>query len=323
MAMTRVVVLVIYSQFAALDVTGPAEVFETANQVSGGATYRCTVAAAGPPGTLVVSEAGLRVATDVDLRRLRRPVDTILVSGGLGYRAATRDPALVAGLRRAATRTRRLGSVCTGAFVLAETGLLDGRTATTHWAHAAELASCYPAIHVTPDALFVREAGVITGAGVSAGIDLALALVAEDLGAAVARAVSRRLVVFLERPGGQSQFSERVRLPAEDDESFGRVLDGVVSDPAGDHRVPSLAARAHMSRRSFARRFQERTGATPARWVEAVRVEAARQVIESTPASLEQAARQSGFASADTMRRAFLRVLGVSPNHYARRAHTA
>lgn len=322
----RHIVLVPYDEFGFLDVVGPADVFTTANQRAGRTLYRLTVAAVGGPAQ-VVAESGLRLGVDVDLSDLARPdaaaVDTLLVAGGLGYASVAADGAAVDVVAGVAARAERVCSVCTGSFVLAGAGLLDGRRATTHWAYAAELRRRHPDVDVVDDELYVRDGHVVTAAGVSAGIDLALALVAEDHGVGLARAVSRRMVVYLHRAGGQSQFSERLAPPGPTSgpgDVLAGVLADVVADPAGEHTVPALATRAAMSRRHFARVFRARTGTTPGRWVERVRVDAARRVLEESNLSVEAVAAASGFASVDTMRQAFGRVLGVSPRHY-RRTH--
>ncbi|MDY7099713.1 MAG: GlxA family transcriptional regulator [Actinomycetota bacterium] len=314
----RRVVLVAYDDFGFLDLVGPSDVLTTANQLAGRTLYQLSVAAHGRPDR-VVAESGLRLGVDLDLADVVGPVDTVIVTGGLGYRAVTADPAAVAAIGRVAALAGRVCSVCTGSFVLAAAGVLDGRRATTHWAYADELRTANPGVEVVADELYVRHGPVVTAAGVAAGIDLALALVADDHGVALARAVSRRMVVYLHRAGGQSQFSERLATPEVVTDHGGgldRVLAGVAADPSGDHSVPALAERAAMSRRHFARVFRARTGTTPGRWVERVRVDAARRHLEQPGTTVEQVATRSGFASVDTMRQAFGRVLGVSPRQY-------
>jgi transcriptional regulator GlxA family with amidase domain len=221
-------------------------------------------------------------------------------------------------VRRLEAGARRAVSVCTGAFVLAAAGVLDGRCATTHWGMCGELASSFPAVQVEPDRIFVREGRVVTSAGVTAGIDVALALVEEDHGVEVARRVARWLVVFVQRPGGQSQFSERLAHPVPENSPLRPVLDAVVAEPAGDHRLPELARRAAMSERHLGRVFRELTGMTPGRYVERVRVEAARDLLEHG-LPVQAAAQRVGLGSAETIRRAFLRVLGIGPSDYRAR----
>jgi transcriptional regulator GlxA family with amidase domain len=225
----------------------------------------------------------------------------------------------VSGLQRVAAGARRTCSVCTGAFLLASAGLLDGRAATTHWAFCAELARCHPRVCVEPDRIFVRDGTIMTSAGSTAGMDLTLALIEEDHGPDVARTVARWTVMFLQRPGGQSQFSERLALPGTIASPIRLVLDAIVAQPAADHRLAQLAKCAAISERHLRRMFVDQTGTTPARFVERVRVEAARERLERTATPIETVAASCGFGSPETMRRAFLRVLGVGPSDYRAR----
>jgi transcriptional regulator GlxA family with amidase domain len=221
-----------------------------------------------------------------------------------------------------APRARRIASVCTGAFVLASLGLLDGRRATTHWAHCQELARTYPEIEVVPDSLFVQDGPYITGAGISAGIDLGLAMVESDYGPDVARRVARWMVVFLQRPGGQAQFSvwTEAALPASS--GLREILDAVVADPGADHSIAAMADRAAVSERHLVRMFHDQVGLTPARFVEQARLEAAKVLLAAGDHGQEAVARRAGFGSADTMRRTFRRALGVSPSTYRSRFRT-
>lgn len=243
-------------------------------------------------------------------------VDTFLVAGGEGRRQLVEDESLLRELARIAPRARRFGSVCGGAFLLAAAGLLDGRRVTTHWAGCDGLARRHPSLTVEPDRIFVRDGEVVTSAGVTAGIDLALALVEEDHGGEVARTVARWLVVFLQRPGGQSQFSERLQAPVPAESPLRALIDGIVAEPGGDHRVSTLAQRAALSERQLSRLFLRQARTTPARFVERVRVEAARDLLEGSTLPVEAISARCGFGSAETMRRAFLRVLGVGPAEY-------
>jgi transcriptional regulator GlxA family with amidase domain len=314
----RTVVHVAYPGIAILDLAGPAQVFATANRMAeSGPRYRSLVASL--DGQPITGDSGLRLDTDSRLSSLTGRVDTLLISAGLTYAEALRSDELLAQVRRIAGRARRVGSTCVGAFVLAAAGLLDGRRATTHWAFCEELGRDFPEITVEPDRIFVRDGDVFTSAGVTAGMDLALALVEADHGVGVARAVARWLVLFMQRPGGQSQFSERLAHPSPSDSALRAVCDEIVSDPGGDHRVPRLAERAALSERHMARLFIAEIGTTPARFVERARVEAARDLLEAGPVSVETIAEQAGFGSAETMRRAFLRVLGVGPADYRAR----
>jgi transcriptional regulator GlxA family with amidase domain len=322
----RRIALLAYPHVDLLDVAGPSEVFGAAGRA---------LAAVGRPGEagysvqVLSNSRELAVETDSAVallahrsyRELRGPVNTLLVAGGLGAEQAAKDRALLRWLRRMAGRVRRLGSICTGAFVLAAAGLLDGRRATTHWRYCARLARAYPKIDVDPDPIFVRDGPVFTSAGVSAGMDLALALVEEDYGRAAALWIARHLVLFLRRPGGQSQFSALLDLQAAEREPLRDLQAWLAGHLNQDLSVERLAERVHMSTRNFARVFRREVGCTPARFVERLRVEAARRRLEESEAGLVRVARECGFGSADSMRRSFLRVLRAAPADYRRRFH--
>jgi transcriptional regulator GlxA family with amidase domain len=310
----REMVIVVYDGVQLLDVAGPLEVFDGARRALEGDSYRVRVASAG--GRDVTTSAGVRLGVDVDIMGAARDLDTVVVAGGWGYADAMLDSQTVAQVQRLAARARRVASVCTGAFVLAEAGLLDGRRATTHWAYCAPLAKAYPAVRVEADAIFVRDAKVVTAAGVTAGVDLALALVEEDHGADLARQVARWLVVFLQRPGGQSQFStwSLARSPADD--ALRRLVGDIAADPAADLSIPAIAERLSMSPRHVSRVFARELGMSPGRYVERARVEAARMLLENGRDGVETIARRCGFGTAETMRRAFLRQLNVPPSAY-------
>jgi transcriptional regulator GlxA family with amidase domain len=317
-------VVVAYPQAKLLDVTGPCEVFADANRAmgpgrSGGYTIELVSAVAGP----VETSSGVTLVTHRGYAGCRGPIDTLLVSGGPGAARAAKDAALLRWLARKAAGARRLGSVCTGAFVLAAAGLLDGRRATTHWAWCDRLAREHPRVSVDPDPIFVRDGNVYTSAGVSAGMDLALALVEEDFGREVVLGVARNLVLFVRRPGGQSQFSTLLELQAADREPVRDLQAWAAEHLAEDLSVEALAGRVHMSSRNFSRVFRREVGRTPARFVERLRVEGARRRLEETAAGLRQIARECGFGSPDSMRRSFLRVLGVVPSDYRARFHGA
>ena len=299
-----------------LDVTGPIQVFASANDLvanAGGAPpYRIKAVTQGDQG--VMSSAGVALAA-APLSQGREALDTLLVAGGQGVEAAAANPALVDWLRQRARQARRVASVCTGAFLLAAAGLLDGRRAVTHWKDCARLAQRFPALRVEPDAIFVCDGGVWTSAGVTAGIDLALALVEEDLGRSLALAVARHLVVFLKRPGGQAQFSAALALQAADDR-FGALHGWIESHLAEELPLPVLASQAGMSERSFSRHYAEATGQTPARAIERLRVEAARRLLSESRMPVKRIAQRCGFGSEETMRRSFLRLLAVPPQEY-------
>ena len=304
------VVIVVHDRVQSLDVSGPAEVFAAAGH---------HVRVVSPDGGPVRSEAGLTLVPDGDLTSVRGPIDTLVVAGGPGTLEAVVDRALIDWLRLAGPRCRRITSVCSGAFLLAEAGLLDGRRATTHWSVCDVLARHYPAVTVEPDAIFVRDGEVWTSAGVTAGMDLALALVEQDHGRDTALAIARRFVLFLRRPGTQAQFSAQLAAQVAERDALQDVQAHIADHPGADLSVEALAGRAGMSVRNFARSFRAEVGITPARYVEAVRIEAARRRLEETDDGVEAIAAGCGFGTAETMRRAFLRTLRVPPAEYRRR----
>jgi transcriptional regulator GlxA family with amidase domain len=242
--------------------------------------------------------------------------DTLIVAGGDGARTAVEDQTLINWIDRASKRARRTVSVCTGAYLLAAAGLLDERTATTHWAFSDDLARRYERVRVNPEPVFIRDGDVWTSAGITAGIDLALALVEEDLGPRAALAIARGLVVFLKRPGGQSQFSRALSAQQAAQPQLRELQAWIVGHLDEELTVPILAERALMSERSFARAFRREIGQTPAAYVEALRIERARDLLEDGAPSLEAVAQATGFASAEVLRRAFHRRVGVSPAEY-------
>jgi transcriptional regulator GlxA family with amidase domain len=308
-----------FAAFQLLDVAGPLQVFSTANeqmQKRGRRTPYDLILIA-PGGAGVRATAGLELAA-APLPRTGTPIDTLIIAGGQGVMAAASDRRLVAWVTARAAGTRRVASVCTGAFLLAATGLLDGRQAVTHWDFCERLARLYPAVRVEPDPIFVRDGAYWTSAGVTAGIDLALALVEEDLGREVALAVARNLVVFRKRPGGQAQYSAALSLQSGDDR-FADLHQWINSNLAGDLSLHRLAARAGMSQRTFIRRYTEATGLTPARAVERLRTEAARQLLSETRLPIKRIAGRCGFGSEETMRRAFHRLQSITPQNYRAR----
>jgi transcriptional regulator GlxA family with amidase domain len=316
----RRVVLVAFEGAQTLDFTGPLEVFSTAERLHPG-SYLVEVVA--PGGLPFRTSSGLKVAPDRSTAACRGAVDTLLAAGGAGVREAARDEPLVRWLRAAAGRSRRVASVCTGAFLLGAAGLLEGRRVTTHWAWADRFARDHPGVQVEPDRIFVRDGEVWTSAGVTAGIDLALALVEDDHGREAALEVARWLVVFVRRPGGQSQFSAPLAAQSAERGPLREVQEAVLADLAGDLSVERLAERACMSPRNFARVFRRETGVTPAAWVETARVECARQLLEASSAPTETIAFECGFGTVETMRRAFRRRVGVSPGEYRDRFNAA
>ena len=313
----RTVLIILFDRVQSLDVTGPLEVFAGARDHQGERAYRVRTASLG--GAQVRTTSGLAIVPDGDLRDEGQadPPDLLIVPGGAGARCG--DPDLVGWIRAHAPRSSRVASVCTGAFLLAEAGLLDGRRATTHWSQCAALRDQYPAVKVDPDPIFVKDGNVATSAGVTAGIDLALALVEDDLGRDMALAIARHLVVFLRRPGNQAQFSAQLSAQVADRAPLRDVQQWIAEHPSGDLSVEALAERASLSPRHFARAFAAEVGMPPGRYVERSRLEAARRHLEDTAAGIAQTARACGYRTPEAMRRAFIKALGVSPAEYRRR----
>ncbi|MFD5448354.1 MULTISPECIES: GlxA family transcriptional regulator [unclassified Streptomyces] len=313
----RTVLVVLFDDVQSLDVTGPVEVFAGAETHTPG-TYRIRTASL--DGAPVRTSSGLTVVPERALTEVSGP-HTLLVPGGPGTRKP--DPRLIAWLRTHGPRAPRLVSVCTGAGLLAAAGLLDGRRATTHWTYCDRLAREHPAVEVDPDPIYVRDGHVATSAGVTAGIDLALALVEEDLGRDAALTVARHLVVFLRRPGNQAQFSAQLAAQTARREPLREVQQWITEHPTEDLSVESLAARAALSPRHFARAFQAETGTTPGRYVDRVRLEHARRLLEDGGDGIEEISRASGYGTPEAMRRAFVKALGTSPAEYRRRFRPA
>src|SRR4051812_1709623 len=311
----RRIVIVAFDGVQPLDVVGPAEVFSTAARLQPSA-YEVEVVA---PTAEPLRASSVSLAPDRAIASCRGPIDTLICAGGTGVRDAARDERLIRWIKAAAKRSRRTASVCTGAFLLARAGLLDGRRATTHWSACAALARNYPEIQVEPDPIFVEDGGVYTSAGVTAGMDLALALVDEDLGRDVALEVARSLVLFVRRPGGQSQFSAQLAAQPAEREPLRELQAWIPDNLDDDLSVPALARRVSMSERNFARAFRREVGMTPAGYVETSRVEGARIALESGSEPVEVMAQRCGFGTVETMRRAFRRRLGVSPGDYRNR----
>ena len=314
--MTRTIGFLIFPDFQLLDAAGPIAAFEIAGRFVPDA-YRLVVLAAEPG--LIASSSG--AAMQAQALETAPPLDTLIVSGGEGTRAAM-DPRVLAFVRQAATRARRTTSVCSGAYVLAEAGLLDGRRATTHWSRSADFARRYPKVALEPDRIFIQDGAIWTSAGITAGIDLSLALIGEDLGEAVARRTAEILVVYHRRPGGQSQFSTLLEL----DRSQGRFgpLLGWMRERLGEPlNVERLAGQAAMSPRHFTRAFTAETGLTPARSVERLRVEVARERVEAGAEAIDRIAEAVGFGDPERMRRAFVRVFGQPPQALRRAARGA
>ncbi|MGE2714258.1 GlxA family transcriptional regulator [Mycolicibacterium litorale] len=318
--MTKPVLIVGFPGIQALDLVGPFEVFTGASHylAAAGADdgYRVTIASV--DGQPVHTGTGLALVAE-PLPDPCTPRDTLVLPGGFGTEAAVADAELIDWVRAAAPHTRRVVSVCTGAFLAAEAGLLDGCPATTHWAFADTLAKRYPAVRVDPDPIFVRSSPrVWTAAGVTAGIDLALALVEDDHGTEAAQTVARWMVMYLRRPGGQTQFAAPVWMPRARRAPIRGVQEAIEAEPGRAHRISDLAQRAAMSPRHFTRVFTTEVGEAPGTYVERIRTEAARRQLEETGDTVTVVAARCGFGTAETMRRSFIRRLGVSPDQYRR-----
>jgi transcriptional regulator GlxA family with amidase domain len=313
--MHRVVVLA-FEGVQSLDVTGPVEAFSIATRYFGGEYATELVTLDGGPAR---ASSGLTLNVDRAAADVRGPIGTLVVAGGEGALRTAKDERTLAWVRDAAARSERVASVCTGAFILAAAGLLDGRRATTHWDSCQRLAERHPQITVESDPIFVRDGNVLTSAGVTAGIDLALALIEDDLGPQAALRTAQALVMFVRRPGGQSQFSAQLKAAPARREPLRDVQAHIAEHPAADLSVPALAARAFMSERNFARAFRAETGMTPAVYVELSRVERARRELETTDLPVEAVAASCGFGTVETMRRAFARRVGVNPAAYRER----
>ena len=314
----RNVEIVAFPRVHLLDVAGPLQVFATANELAleraAPTPYRVALLSTDPR---VQTSSGV-VLLAAPLPRRGPPPDTLLVAGGQGVRQAVRDAGLLRWLTARAAQARRIGSVCTGAFVLGAAGLLDGRRAVTHWQACHQLQRRFPLARVEQDPIFVRDGPVWTSAGVTAGIDLALAMVQDDLGHAAAMAVARDLVVFLKRPGSQAQFSSALATQARDAE-FDALHAWMASHLAADLSVAALATHCGMSERSFVRRYRAATGATPARAVQRLRIEAARQLLATTHWPIKRVAQRCGFGSEETLRRSLRRQAQTTPRDYRAR----
>jgi transcriptional regulator GlxA family with amidase domain len=320
----RHVVIVAFEGLQPLDAVGPHEVFCGARRVAAARDqdlrYRVTLASR--TGSTLRAESSLVLGT-VPLPGPDEPIDTLILAGGHGATTAAADEVLLEWIRRTEPRCRRVATVCSGAFIGAAAGLFTGRRVTTHWARARQLAKDYPDLEVDADPIYIRDGKYWSSAGVTAGIDLSLALVEDDLGVDVAQTVARWLVMFLHRPGGQTQFASPVWVPRAEHSTVRAVQNLVEAAPGGDHRVPNLAASAAMSVRHFSRVFTAEVGETPSRFVERIRLEAARRELETTADTLDVVAVRCGLGSAESLRRVFQRHLGVSPDAYRRRFRTS
>jgi transcriptional regulator GlxA family with amidase domain len=316
---SRRVVFTVYEGVSLLDLAGPLEAFRVADAFSPPrgrrAAYECLVVSS--RGGRVMTADGVELITTSVRNEATKAIDTLVVPGGFLVDDVTRDRALVRWIAKIAPECRRICSVCVGSFLLAEAGILDGRRAATHWMHAPLLASRYPAVAVEPDAIFIRDGRVWSSAGVTSGIDLALSLIEQDAGRKVAIEVARMLVVYLKRAGGQSQYSALLAAQAQSDsDRFSDLEQWIAENLKSDLRVEALADRVHMSPRNFARLYAKTRGRTPAKAVEAIRIDAAPRQLEETADRISTIAEACGFADEEQMRTAFIRVLGVPPREY-------
>jgi transcriptional regulator GlxA family with amidase domain len=308
----------VYDGLQALDLFGPQEVFAEANRFGSNKASEYETIIISENGEAVTTESGVAIGAHTSLNACPS-LHTLLIPGGAGSRQEKIPEAVVDWVRMQTPDVSRIGSICTGIFILARTGILDGRPVTTHWHHVEEALASFPTLQIKPDALFVRDGSVITAAGITAGIDMALSLVEEDMGARVASNVARELVVFLRRPGGQDQFSSLLRQQAAVNNRFSDLLVWIAENLTGELSTDVLAARVCLSERHFRRAFKNNVGETPARAVERIRMEAAKDWLTSTRLSISEVSRITGFRSPDAFRRAFERLTGVNPTDYRQR----
>jgi transcriptional regulator GlxA family with amidase domain len=321
-AETKHIVLFTLPPVREIDLVGAIDVFTSANRAMGGKPLydiKIVNAEKARADRKIAGMCGLSLSCHADIRSFRGEIDTLLVPGGIGVEEREPEAAAIRWLRHAAADCRRVGSICTGAFLLARAGLLDGRRAATHWAFAAELAKRYPNVNVDPEPIWIQDDNFYTSAGVTAGIDLSLALLEEDHGAALALEVARVLVVFLRRPGTQAQFSVSLGKQSMERNPLRELRVWMAEHLTADLSVPALAQRVAMSPRNFQRVFTSGAGKSPARYVEELRIETARRLLERTRQSMDEIADRCGFGSADVLARAFTRVLQVTPGEYRSR----
>ena len=318
---TRSVVIVAFEGMQPLDVAGPHEVFAGADALLARSerSDRYHIAVAGKRAGPVRGESGLRFDVEA-LHEIDGAIDTLIIPGGRDVNDAARDADLVGWLSQ--QRPRRLATVCSGPFLAAAAGLISGRRVTTHWARARQLATEHPDLEVDPEPVYIRDGDVWSSAGVTAGIDLALALVRDDVGVEVAQTVARWLVMFLHRPANQSQFAAPVWIRRADDDAVRRAQELIDTEPGDDHRIGTLAGRVAMSPRHFQRRFVDEVGMTPGRYISEIRLEAARRALEETNDSVRAIAVRTGFGSAESMRRHFVQRFRASPDNYRQRFTT-
>ena len=308
----------VFDGIQALDLFGPLESFQEANESLEGKRLRYQNVIVSEDGHSVISSSGVEICAQKSIRECP-PLDTLIIPGGAGARNENFSPDVIRWIERKSTHAKRIGSVCTGLFIFAQTGLLDGCRVTTHWRHVHEAQKCFPALQLVEDALFLRDGKVFTAAGVTAGIDMALALIEEDFGPTAASEVARRLVVFVKRPGDQRQYSSALQHQAAASNEFADLSVWIKEHIANDLSSEVLASRVGLSERQFRRRFTQTFGETPTRHVERMRIEAACNWLINEPLSIERISREAGFSSADVFRRTFERIRGVTPSDYRNR----
>ena len=322
----RRVVMLVYNQTQILDITGPLEVFGRTTRwlneqgITTEAAYELEMVAESK-GVFQTSSK-IQMVADGAYRDVKGPIDTLLIAGGIGYAAEATNTNLLDWIKQASRHSRRVGSICTGSFILAKAGLLENRKATTHWAYCSELQQKFPSITVDCNALYVQDGKFFTSAGVTAGIDLALALVEEDWGSTIALNVAQELVIFYKRPGGQSQFSRHLEAQKLASSDMSELQVWILENLDQGLTVKKIAAKAAMSERHFIRRFTAEAGMPPGKYVQQVRVEAARRKLETTQQALKSIATECGFSSPEIMRRTFQKFLGIPPNEYRMRFHS-
>ncbi len=313
-----IIAFIVYPQIKLLDLAGPLQAFTDALDDSGAVVYKTVILSLN--GSLVTSDTPVSVSTDPIAEWKDRQIDTLIIVGGTGARIASQNTDLLAAINQLASRSKRVGAICSGAFVLAACGLLSGRRAVTHWESCEELSTVYPDIRVEPEPIFINDKNVWTSAGVTAGLDMALAMISDDLGRSAALNLARSLVTYLVRPGGQSQFSEALKVQIADGSGrFDSLHQWMRNNLDQDLSVSSLANQALMSARNFARLYASETHQTPAKAVEAMRVEAARNLLERGQLPMKVIAKQCGFGNEEGMRRSFVRLIKVTPSDYEKR----
>jgi transcriptional regulator GlxA family with amidase domain len=311
--------ILVFSEAQVLDITGPHEVFSSSavfqRQAQTPKEYEVFLVA--KDLNPIAMSSGMKIVPDYQFNTFPKPLDTLIIPGAENKETAIEDAELLTWIQEQSKHVRRLVSICTGAFFLARLGLLDGKDVTTHWAYCSNMKKNFPQLNVVSDSIFIRQGNIYTSAGVTAGMDLSLALVEEDIGKDIAMSVARKLIIFYKRPGGQNQFSEFIL--SQSNSYFGELTDWIINHLSNDLSIETLAEQASMSPRNFIRKFKEELGCTPAKFIERLRLRQARMLLENRSSVLKTVANQCGFKSEEQMRRAFQRTLCVTPNEYKTR----